>query len=183
MEALPDGFLPMLGTNFLKIVNKSILKYNLGFGFVYVTDGKVVGFVLACKDTGKLFKDIIKRKWTVLIISVLRKAIMKPSALIKIYETLYYPKKESSDEIHAELLVIAIDKDYRGRKIGKNLIDNLNAKFLQENIYKYSVSVYSDNVSANKFYKSVGLRLERSFKLYNKEFNVYVCELAKRKTE
>lgn len=183
IEALPDSFLPMLGYDFLKVVYMSILEYNRGFGFVCIKEGKVVGFILACKDTGKLFNDIIKKKWAFLILPIIRKAIKSPSVLIRICETIFYPKKERPEEIQSELLVIAIDKDYRGKKIGKDLINNLNEKFLQEKIYKYCVSVYYTNFNANEFYKSAGFKLERSFTLYNKVFNVYGYELAKRRTD
>ena len=184
IEALPDSFLPMLGYDFLKVVYNSILEYNLGFGFVCIKEGKVVGFILACKNTGKLFNDIIKKKWFALILPLLKKIMRSPSLLIRVYETIFYPKKEKSEEIQSELLVIAVDKDYRRSKIGKDLVNYLNARFLQENIYKYSVSVYSTNMHANEFYKSNGFRLERSFTLYDKEFNVYEYELKeKRKTD
>lgn len=172
IEALSDSFLPMLGRDFLRVLYTGILEYNLGFGFVYMVDDKVVGFVLASKDTGKLFKEVIKRKWLILLLTVPRKVIKSPSILIRMYETFSYPKENPKDSC-AELLVIAIDKDYRGKKIGKELINSLNTRFLRENIYKYKVSVYSDNKNANEFYKAAGFKFDHSFPLYKRECNVY----------
>lgn len=182
IEALPDGFLPMLGQDFLKILYHGMLEHGLGFGFVYTIDDKVVGFALASKDTSQLFREIVRKKWYLLAPAVFKKIIRAPSILMKIFETLSYPSK-GSNEGDAELLVIAVDKDYRGKRIGSELISSLNDRFMRENINEYKVSVYSDNKNANEFYKSIGFRFGHSLSMYQKEFNVFKYDLAKKDKE
>lgn len=173
VDSIQDSFLPILGQDFLKILYTGIIDYDLGFGLVYIKDNKVVGFVLVNENTNNLFKEIVKRKWFMLSLSVMRKVLTNPSILIKIYKTFFYPKETCTEDFNTELLVLAVCKNYREMGIGKKLINSLNKRLSTKNIDKYKVSVYNDNEGANKFYKSVGFRLAYSFSLYDKKCNVY----------
>lgn len=171
MEALPQSFLPMLGKHFLSVVYGTILECDLGFGFVYILDDEVAGFVLATQNSDKLFEKVIRKKWMILLKSVSINIMKKPLIIFKLAETALYPGKTS--DISAELLVIAVDEKYRGKKVGKSLIKNLDVEFADEMIYKYKVSVYSDNNKANNFYRSTGFEFDYFFSLYGKKCNVY----------
>lgn len=181
IEALSGEFLPSLGNDFLRTLYRGILEGNQSIGFVYIMEEKVVGFVLASKDTNKLFKDVIQRRWPMLVLTALKRIINSPSLLPKIFETFFYPNKvRYEDNIIAELIVIAVDKKYRGEKIGKELINILNKMFFKEKIYTYKVVVFKNNKQANNFYKAVGFRFYHSAILYKNECNVYRYDISKK---
>lgn len=176
-NALASDFLPSMGVDFLTELYKGIITSGQGIGFVHVADEKVVGFILAAKDTKKLFYGALMKRGLILAAIGLKKVIRRPSLIPKIAQTILYPK---TDDIKSELLVIAVDGAYKHKHVGRELIEALNSVFIQEGVSEYKVVVYKDNEKANGFYRAVGFHLDRSSRLYGKECNIYKYCLPKR---
>lgn len=194
-QALAGDFLPGLGEGFLRVLYRSILEGNLGFGWVCLQNAadiehpadteypvdrvppKVVGFVVGCEDTSRLFRQAIARAWLQLGWSVLQSLVRRPALVGRILETFFYPGKENNGLGKAELLVIAVDRENRGRGIGDALIQALNRTFWEKGIQSYKLTVLQSNQGANRFYHRLGFKMVGTFNLYGKDWNQYRFEI------
>jgi len=188
-RALAGDFLPSLGEGFLRVLYRSILEGNLGFGWVCLQDvadtehpadrvpPKVVGFVVGCEDTSRLFRQAIARSWLQLGWSVLQSLVRRPALVGRVLETFFYPWKENSAPEKAELLVIAVDSENRGRGIGEALTQALNHAFWEKGIRSYKLTVLQSNQGANRFYHRLGFKIVGTFNLYGKDWNQYRFEI------
>lgn len=198
-QALAGDFLPSLGERFLRIFYHKVLDNNLGFGFVaYETEAKgsttqylpnVQGFILGSYDTSVLFRNVIKTSVFSLCFSALPAIFRHPKLIFNALETFFYPSKEGDIVEKAELLVIAIDQNYRGIGLGKRLVQALNQAFLTgtmkessqegnpKKISSYKVTVLERNQNANAFYQALGFTRASQFRLYGLNWNVYTYSL------
>ncbi len=174
-SALAGDFLPSLGEPFLRSFYRSALKSGLAFGFVQLEGtGELAGFVLGSTDTSTLFRQIIRRNAFRLGWSALPAALRKPSLLLKVFETFFYPSREGAAASQpAELLVIAVSAAQRSHGLGTGLVQALNQEFNQRGIYTYKVTVLQENQPASAFYQRLGFALCGQFVLYGKGWNVY----------
>jgi len=170
------GFITLFGNRFLEEIYKDILLNNLGFLIVAKNNYIVSGFILGCYNSNEMFKTIIYKKFFKYIFLILPHILLKPFLIVKLFETFLYNKKEKST-INAELVVIAIDNNFRNSGIGSNLVNYLDNEFMKKNISEYKVTVHESNINANKFYTKKGMKLVNSFNMYHKKWNLYVNTL------
>ena len=176
-EALAGDFLPSLGENFLREFYNSALRTGSLIGFVDIQEQQLIGFICGSHNTPKLF-------WNVLADSVWRlgwyalpELLHRPSLLVKAAETCLYPQRASSATVKAELLVIAVKKDWRSRGIGAALVKALEIAFLASTINSYKVTVLQANDRANSFYDRLGFQMNGKFNLHRREWNLYIRNL------
>ena len=170
--ALAGDFLPSLGKEFLTVFYQGVFDLGVGFGFVVMEDNQLVGFVLGSADTSSLFKQIMMSKTLALGWRVFLALCRHPKLIFNVLETFLYPSKENVAE-KAELVVIGFDAAYRGRGLGSELVDALNAEFRAQGVRSYKVTVLQSNQRANNFYLKRGFRCAKEFVLYRKNWNLY----------
>jgi ribosomal protein S18 acetylase RimI-like enzyme len=73
--------------------------------------------------------------------------------------------------------VIGFDAPYRGRGLGRGLVNALNETFRAQGVRSYKVSVLQSNQGANGFYRALGFQHALEFELYQKKWNLYVLNL------
>jgi ribosomal protein S18 acetylase RimI-like enzyme len=173
-SALAGDFLPTLGERFLQVFYRSVLKNKLGFGFVELLEGVPIGFVLGSIDSSNLFRKVIMHAWVRLGLAALPVVIRKPGLLLKVAETFLYPNREAQSPEKAELLVIAVNADQRGRGFGEKLVAALNQEMSVHGIQSYKVTVLQSNQGANRFYQRLGFQKTGQFKLYGQGWNIYL---------
>ena len=85
---------------------------------------KVIGICGYSKWNSK--KNILKKKlYSVLKNILIHSPLIKNKSVIYKYFSNYnYTPKEMKDYFDAEISILIVDKDYRGNKIGKNLLMN-----------------------------------------------------------
>lgn len=176
-RSLSEDFLPSLGTPFLTELYKSILELKLGFGFVGKDKKTISGFVLATTDMQKMFKHVFIKKALPLGFKILPSILKNPAKILKIFETFTYSDKESKTSSKAELIVIAVDREFRNQSIGSNLLLTLDAEFVKRGIGEYKVTVISDNLGALNFYKKLGFKFAYNFFLYGKKWSLLIKKL------
>lgn len=176
--ALAGDFLPSLGKEFLTIFYRGVLELEVGFGFVELKEREPVGFVLASSDTSALFKQVMTSRAIPLGLRVIAAVIRRPGLVGNVLETFLYPGKEDVPE-KAELVVIGIDAAYRGRGLGRQLVDALNDAFRARRIQSYKVTVLQTNLGANGFYQKLGFKRALEFELYRKKWNLYTHDIQK----
>jgi len=174
--ALAGDFLPSLGQSFLTVFYQGVMDLGVGFGFVAIEDGLPVGFVLGSADTSALFKQVVVSRAVTLGLRAVPAIIRKPALVANVLETFLYPSKEGAVPEKAELVVIGFDAAYRGRGLGRGLVNALNDAFRAQGVRSYKVTVLQENLGANSFYRSLGFRPALEFELYKKKWNLYTYE-------
>jgi ribosomal protein S18 acetylase RimI-like enzyme len=175
--ALAGDFLPSLGQGFLTVFYEGVMDLGVGFGFVAIEDGRPVGFVLGSADTSVLFKRVVARCAVPLGLRAIPATIRKPALVANVLETFLYPGKEDAVPEKAELVVIGFDAAYRGRGLGRGLVNALNNAFRAQGVRSYKVTVLQENLGANSFYRVLGFQPTLEFELYKKKWNLYTLDL------
>jgi ribosomal protein S18 acetylase RimI-like enzyme len=173
-DALAGNFLPSLGVAFLERFYRAVIEEELAFGYVSIEDEQVNGFVLGSIDSSRLFRVVGIKYGVSLGWAALPVIIRKPSTLIKVAETLFYPRKEGFVLERAELVVIAINPERRSQGIGGQLVNALTHAFSMNGIDAYKVTVLQSNDGANRFYRKLGFQLAGEFRLYAFQWNLYI---------
>lgn len=172
--ALAGDFLPSLGRKFLEAFYQGVLRQRTGFGFAVIEEGRPAGFVLGSLDSRALFGRLLasgnacRLGWRAL--PALRR---RPGLVGNIAQTFLYPRKESRAPEKAELIVIALDAQYRKRGYGRKLVEALNQSFARQGVASYKVSVVQARVDANRFYLALGFRKVGEFELYGRTWNLF----------
>jgi len=179
-EALAGDFLPSLGVRFLIALYRAILDLRLGFGFVAVDAGQVVGFVLASADTSALFRRALLRRGPALAWGLLPALLRRPALIGNLLQTFAYPQREGNVDAPAELVVIAVDAARRNSGVGAALCRALDEDFARRGVARYKVTVNADNAGANRFYRRLGFESAYSFTLYGRQWNLYTRSLLSR---
>lgn len=65
----------------------------------------------------------------------------------------------------------AVDSGYRGRGIGRKLVESVIAAFENEGINKAALVVFKTNDTGNKFWHSLGWEQRQDLNYYNKSMN------------
>lgn len=98
--------------------------------------------------------------------------IRRPRLIAYALETLSYGVKTSGD-VHAELIVIAVDPEVRSRGIGRRMLRGLQEELAARGIRRYKVTVHASMADAVRFYEQNGFTLESTFRLYGVAWDLY----------
>jgi ribosomal protein S18 acetylase RimI-like enzyme len=175
--ALAGDFLPSLGQGFLTVFYEGVIDLGVGSGFVAIEDGRPVGFVLGSADTNVLFERVVASRAVALGWRAIPAVIRKPALVANVLETFLYPGKEDAVPEKAELVVIGFEAAYRGRGLGRGLVNALNNAFRAQGVRSYKVTVLQENLCANSFYHALGFQPAIEFELYKKKWNLYTLDL------
>lgn len=174
MNSLKGDFLPSLGIDFLTAFYEGIIGKPGVYGFVYEEKGKVYGFVLGTKDSEKFFSQALRANFAKLTFLLVLQLIKKPWIIKNVLETFLYTKKEGASK--AELVVIAVRKNYQGKGAGKLLVRALEGAFKKDGISHYKLTVHADKRAVG-FYEHLGYSRTTQFSLYGKIWFVYEKEI------
>jgi ribosomal protein S18 acetylase RimI-like enzyme len=130
---LDKSFLASLGDGFLALMYRCIDESHNSDLLVRRVNGKVVGFVTGTVGFGEIYRIMLK-KYSFQLSMCLLPALFSPRKLLRIFEILVYSHKHGNESAHlpaAELLSIAVDKDFRGKKLPMTFIGSC-ALFLKK---------------------------------------------------
>ena len=170
-ENINKGFLSSLGNEFLGCLYEAISLSEKSILIVYIENNKVKGFISGTYDI-KEIKNILKRKCFLIFFKILSKIILNPSRLKKFIETYKYSSNDEDTytfDFNAELLSIAIKKEYRGRGIASLLYNELVKFFREKNIKEFKIIVGAQLKEAQKFYEKMGAKKVAEFELHKGE--------------
>ena len=176
-DALSGDFLPSLGIGFLRVFYEGALDQGVGFGLVHLEEDRPRGFVFGSADTRALFKRVMLSRMLALGLAAIPTVLQRPLLLRNVAETFLYPSKEGQSPHQAELVVIGVDAELRGRGIGQALVGELNRVLRAQGVQAYKVTVLQSNPGANRFYQRLGFQFSFEFTLYRKKWNLYTHEL------
>jgi ribosomal protein S18 acetylase RimI-like enzyme len=182
---ISSGFLSSLGERFLEILYNYISRSEESFCIVAKHNGKVIGFISGTENVSKLYKGFIKENFLNAIV-VLLPSLFNPLKLLKILETLFYPKKKKIVEQlpDAELLSIVVDENFQGKNVAFLLFNELIKEFKKRNIYTFKIIVGSKLKKAIKFYEKMGCEKVGEIEVHKGEISfVYIYHIEGKSNE
>lgn len=163
------GFLPELGTYFLKQFYLNFLKIPGILAFVSEEKGRLNGFICGIEEVKDLNRKTLAADPWPFVLSLLPPIILNPSRIIKLLKLLAYP---GFSEHGPELLSLAVAGKFQRQGIGSRLFKRLAKEFRERKIKQFRVSVY-DKLPANVFYEKMGCRMTDTFYFLGERMNYY----------
>lgn len=175
-ENINKGFISSLGIDFLTILYQYLIKDEIVI--TYKNDNKVVGFISASFKTSGMMKNFIKKNFFKVTPTIIKN--IKIKFIKKIFQTILEPKKVKSTikmEL-PELLSIVVDKNYRGSKTAKQLLNSLEENLKQNGFEQYMVMAGEELIPANKFYIKNNFTIKTKVEIHDKKLsNIYIKKL------
>jgi len=161
-EYLNTSFLSQLGAGFLFYLYASINECNETELIIAKSDRHVIGFVTGAESLKPIYTYLLKKYFFQASFKLIPH-LFNLSKLKKITEVLLYSKNEVqlSDTKHhpkAELLSIAVKKEYRGSGAAQELFHQLAAQFMLKGHSDFKIIVGSELEAAKRFYTKMGAK-------------------------
>ncbi len=170
------GFLSSLSPAFLKRFYLALIQSPASFCIVAKEHDEVVGFVAGTTNLNAFYKYFLSHYLFQSFFTLLPKIFSSPK---KIIETLLYPKKEQALP-KAELLTIAIAKEFQGGGVGGLMLQPFILEMKKRNINIFKVVVGESLPNAIAFYEKNGFIFLKNITIHgNAPSRVYYYELKK----
>ena len=170
-ESLPDDFLPSLGADFLERVYypATFLSRN-GANLIVVSGTAAVGFVTIAHDSERFTGDVVGGRWPALGFYAVRAALRKPSHLKLSIEVLWAALFGRPDPMPGEIVLIAVDSRFRGRGLGKMLV-NAALEYLRDHgVDRCRTKTLAANHSVIAMYEGLGWHVRDRFHLIGRDY-------------
>lgn len=171
---ISSGFLSSLSIAFLSRFYLALVQSPVSFCVVAKENGKVIGFVAGTTNLNTFHKYFLAHYFFQSCIILLPKIF---SSFKKVLETLLYSKKKESLP-KAELLTIAITKQFQGQGLGRLMLAPFIAEMKKRKIAIFKVVVGEELKPAIKFYEKNNFKFVKSVSIHGKALSrAYVYEV------
>ena len=170
----PGTFLTSLGPAFLRALYEQMAASPLCFGYVAVDGDEMVGVVTGAVDSGAIFRELALKRGHKLVLPVLGSIVRRPSQLVRIVQTMFYPAQVKPEPGETEMLFLSSRADYRGQGIGRALYWAFVEGSRERGYSAVGLSVDVANEHAVRFHERQGMHLVREFPMYGRTFRWYV---------
>lgn len=163
IEGQPGTLLTKLGKPFLTRMYAEICRSEWGFGVVALEGERVVGVGVLTTSTGRLFRDLKRRRAVQLVLPLIPRLLSRPRLVLDVYQSWRYPAKmgagqnrptsghgangrqqdaatDDSKRDNAEFLFLGVRKAYRGQKIASGIFDT-SVFFCNEQEIGYLIAI------------------------------------------
>jgi len=162
LQELNEGFLSSLGEKPLTLIF-SFAASNPSGVLVLAKNSetdKVIGYVLGSTNTRRFYKEFLVKRFVPAVVYFLPR-MLSLAKIKKGFETLLYPmrkKEENTQEkkCDAELLDLAVTKDYHGKGIAPRLFEMLVQQFHQKGAQCFDIPTTEGLERAHHFYEKMG---------------------------
>lgn len=173
-EEINQGFLNTLGKKFLRLFYEFMTVSPNAFLIVARNEDEVVGFISGCTNLKEFYKEFFNN-YKIRSFFILFKKIFNFSIIKKIWETIKYSKKDDPELPQAELLSMAVKREFQGRGVAQDLLNLLVAEMEKRGIKSFKVITGENLVSANKFYQKSGFKFHSKIFVHkNSPSNTYI---------
>lgn len=160
-----NSLLRDLGKRMCVIFYENALRSDNNFGYVYIEDSRVLGFIFGTKDNSQLF-----RNWRIRL-EILFSLLKRPYLIKKLLSHLRNKFPPSAERCYA-----AVDVNCRRKGIALKLYVALNQGFREKGITYFEDSVDADNVNSLALQQLLGAKIKcefvehgvRRYRLYTK---------------
>jgi ribosomal protein S18 acetylase RimI-like enzyme len=162
---IAEGFLASLGQPFLRRLYGRIAESPGSFLLMADDAGTRVGFLAGTVDVGALYRRFLVRDG---LLAGLRSAPRLLKAWPRAVETLRHGGGEAGGDADgsAELLAVAVDPGWRGRRIGAVLVSRFQEEVARAGAGSARVVVGRENKPAIGLYERAGFELVEDFELH-----------------
>jgi len=168
LQELPAGFLSSLGKRPLALIFQHAAESKEGILVLAKEEDKVIGYVMGTLDTSAFYLDFLRRRLWVAVRYFLPR-LLSFSRFRKALETLIYPARKSQEGvkmIKAELLDLAVRREYHGKGVARELFQHLVAEFQRLGIGEFQIPTTEGLARAHRFYEKMGARLLGSVEVH-----------------
>jgi len=153
--------------HFSAVFSKSMLKRYFElllsmneFNFVYYEDDNntLLGYIIAGYKSHIAVNNFTKENYWYLIFTLIRNPKFITEKVIELFNRKITKRKERKSK--CRLYLIGVNKIYKGKGIGKTLVNHLEEELEKNGIISYGLSVRKDNTEAIKFYEKSGYLVE-----------------------
>ena len=136
----------------------------------YKSGNKLIGFCGYSKQSSH--KKIIKKKIYKIIGNILKKSkkIKNKNAINKYYNNYNYVPEELENYFDGEVSILIVDKNYRGKNIGKKLLFEIFEMAKKDNMK--NLQILTDESCNYKFYEKCGCKKIYETIIENKEYGI-----------
>lgn len=157
--SFPNFFLTSLGSNFLKVYYRSLIKDSEGVGVCVCVNKNIVGFSVGCIRSAGFNKRLVYTNFLLFLMGIFKIILTRPIALLRLMKNL--DKKDDSNQDngdYAELLSIAVLPEFKSKGIGKILLSHFETEvYLKKENTNISLTTDAlDNDAVLSFYKQNG---------------------------
>ncbi len=160
-DQISEGFLSSLGSGFLRLLYRRIVRTPNSFLLVAEDRGRPVGFIAGSTDVRGLYRDFAVRDgFSVVLHSAPR--------LMRSWRSVLRALGHGTTELaaEAELLAVAVDPSAQSRGTGGLLVDGFLAELRARQVGSAHVVVAADNQRAIALYERCGFRTAAEFELH-----------------
>jgi len=175
-----DGFfLSFLGPRFLRLYYEGILDYPGAKGYVYLQDGRTIGFVCGMVNPAQFYRYLLRTRWWRFALAALAATLRHPSIVPRLFRALLYPGQTSNSKDTATLTSIAVEPTMQGKGVGANLVTTFLEDMRAQGVKRVDLTTDRyDNDPINAFYQKQGFCCKRNFVTpEGREMNEYVILL------
>lgn len=136
----------------------------------YKSGNKLIGFCGYSKQSSH--KKIVKKKIYKIIGNILKKVkkIKNKNAINKYYNNYNYVPEELENYFDGEVSILIVDKNYRGKNIGKKLLFEIFEMAKKDNMK--NLQILTDESCNYKFYEKCGCKKIYETIIENKEYGI-----------
>jgi ribosomal protein S18 acetylase RimI-like enzyme len=155
---ITEGFLPTLGTAFLRRLYTRIATSPRAFAIVAVDGGDVVGFAAAATDVRALYREFLVHDG---LVAGIQSAPRLARSWRHVVETLRYPSSGETNGATAlpaaEILAVAVAADAGGQGLGRRLVGAATTELARRGITAAKVVAGAGNEPALRMYRGCGV--------------------------
>jgi len=130
------------------------------FNFVFYNDEQkeLLGYVIAGYNSQEAVNKFIKKNYFAVILTLIINPRFLSEKVAEFSEKIFGTKYRKKAK--CRLYLIAVNQNYKGRGIGKQLINYLENEIRKKGLNLYGLSVRNDNKDAIGFYNHNGYKVE-----------------------
>lgn len=153
---IDQGFLRQLGKNVLARLYRAIIENPESFVVIAKEQGETVGFIAGSTNVRSLYGDFFKKHAQAVLIGGFFQ-LLNPHSWGKIADVLRYPKKMKQHDLpEAELIAIAVKKEFQGKGIAKHMFEIFVEEMKRRRVRTFRVTVGEKLTSAIMLYEKLG---------------------------
>jgi len=168
MECFKDSFLTSLNSGVLTRMYENYVISELGRAYVYVSDGKVIGFVAGAINPSVYSNQLLRKSGFHVLWPLLKRVLNEPKVLVSMARRNFggFFRPDTSEDAYgkAALDVICVQQKHRSKGIARQLVRMFLDELRESGVSDIALGVSPENISARRFYEKIGLKHLRTHK-------------------
>ncbi len=163
VTGMSEGFLPLLGTGFLRLLYRRIMRHPESFLFVAHNENAPVGFIAGSTDIAALYRSFLWRDGAAAALRSLGPVLR---GWRRVLETAGHGSASRRVSGAAELLSVAVDPAWQSRGVARLLVASFLDEVSARGCQAAQVVVGADNRRAIALYERAGFVTSERFELH-----------------